>query len=191
MSKIGKFYLVTWGVMMACTVLLLCAGCIIFNGEPVEIPPVVVPPVATTTTTSTTTTSTTTTTIPPTQETFWFRKHSAGKYYVQWPNWCDRSGWPVGKDATGIAEQRQSEDAGIRSGPCNGLIFGCLAGGTPRKIEWVPVSRQYTGLQNAMQDAGPKYAQAGWVKGATVHLEIRGIDGKLRDSRYQGEYVLP
>jgi hypothetical protein len=72
---------------------------------------------------------------------------------------------------------------------CNGLLYGCLVGGEPRKIEWIPKGRENTGWQNAV-NAG-KYNQDGWVKGARVRFQIRDISGKLRDPAYAGTFVLP
>lgn len=94
--------------------------------------------------------------------------------YVKWTG-CDRSGWPV-----------------IDNGKtCNGLLYGCLVGGTPKKIEWIPVGRENTGWQNAVAGPGSKYGQSGWVKGARVLFQIRDIHGVLRNASYQGEFTLP
>lgn len=97
-------------------------------------------------------------------------RHLRGTY-VQWDD-CPRDGWPEKDNGKTV----------------NGLLFGCLVGGEPKKIEWIPKGRENTGWQNVY---GAKYGQAGWVKGARVHFEIRDINKKLRDPTYQGEMTLP
>lgn len=91
--------------------------------------------------------------------------------YARWSG-ADRSGWPRktvgGKD-------------------CNGLLYAAVIGKPPRKVEWIPVGREYTGLKNALNPAEPSYYQPDMVPGARVRLEIRDVGGKLRNPAYVGE----
>lgn len=94
--------------------------------------------------------------------------------YINWTPGVDRTGWGVGPQKG-----------------CDGLLYGCKVGGTPRKVEHIPVGKNRTGLKNAFQDHGdPKYNQ-GWKSGDRVLLQVRDAWGKLRSQAHQGEYTLP
>ena len=94
-----------------------------------------------------------------------FTMNSPRARYVAWSPAVDRRGWPV---ATGEKK-------------CDGQLF--LNG---KKVEWIPVGRQNTGLVNALKRG--KYYQANLKEGDVVALEIRDIRGKQRG--YIGEATL-
>ena len=94
-----------------------------------------------------------------------FTMNSPRARYVAWSPAVDRRGWPV---ATGEKK-------------CDGQLF--LNG---KKVEWIPVGRQNTGLVNALKRG--KYYQANLKAGDVVALEIRDVHGRQRG--YIGEATL-
>jgi len=92
-----------------------------------------------------------------------FTMHSPIHNYVSWPD-TDRSGWPVREGTK----------------PCNALLY--ING---RKVEWIPVGRENTGIKNVLE-VGGKYYQPDVGPGSTVTVEIRDTAGKVRNAAYVG-----
>ena len=103
-----------------------------------------------------------------------FRWIGGRKCDVGWSPSIDRSTWP---------------SKGVSGSECDGLIYGCPVGGTPRKIEWIKRGGQTAHTDNAWAAIGTEYGQA-LHSGQRVLLQVRDINGGLRNQSYQGEMVL-
>jgi hypothetical protein len=93
---------------------------------------------------------------------------------VAWSPQIDRRGWPIksvsGKD-------------------CNGLLYGCAVGGEPKKIEWIKCTAGSAHTVNAWGGSGEKYGQ-NFRAGLRVLVQVRDINGRLRDTAHAGEVTL-
>jgi hypothetical protein len=110
---------------------------------------------------------------PPVAGALTFSLGKARGRYVQWAPAVDRTGWGEG-----------SQEG------CDGLLYGCLVGGTPRKVEHIKVGKQETGLKNAYADRNDRKYNQGWKAGDRVLLQLRDAKGKLRSPAHQGEWTL-